>query len=209
MDEPSDLELIQRFGHADPEVRRAAFALLFERHSKRAFDLAYRVLRDPGLAADAVQESFLKVYAKGGRFEARARFTSWLYRVVLNRCIDVQRRERRHRMLPLALGSGREGAEGEPEAAVPEPRADASAGPVAEALRRERADLVALAIERLSPKLAEVVVLRYPQGRSYEEIGEILGVPPGTVKSRLNRAHAALRGILSRELGKPDAETES
>jgi RNA polymerase sigma-70 factor (ECF subfamily) len=57
-----------------------------------------------------------------------------------------------------------------------------------------------VAIDRLSPKLAAVVVLRYPEGLSYDEIGEILGLPPGTVRSRLNRAHAALREILGDRL---------
>jgi RNA polymerase sigma-70 factor (ECF subfamily) len=59
---------------------------------------------------------------------------------------------------------------------------------------------VRLAIDRLSPKLAAVVVLRYPEGLSYEEIGEVLGLPPGTVRSRLNRAHAALRELLGERL---------
>ncbi len=207
MDDPSDLELIQRFADPARGARRAAFTTLFERHRKRAFDLAYRVLGDAGLAADAVQESFLTVYEKGARFEARARFTSWLYRVVLNRCIDLQRRERRHRMLPLATTASRETEAGERDGGVPEPAGDAADGPGARALGAERAAIVRAAIRELSPKLAEVVILRYPEGRSYEEIGEILGVPPGTVKSRLNRAHAALRGILSAELGAATEET--
>ena len=201
MDDPSDLELIHRFADPDRAVRRAAFTTLFERHRKRAFDLAYRVLGDAGLAADAVQESFLTVYEKGAGFEARARFTSWLYRVVLNRCIDLQRRERRHRMLPLATSPRREREGGERDSGVPEPAGAAADGPAERALGVERAEFVRSAIRELSPKLAEVVILRYPEGRSYEEIGEVLGVPPGTVKSRLNRAHAALRGMLSAEFG--------
>jgi RNA polymerase sigma-70 factor (ECF subfamily) len=209
MDDPSDLELIQLFAAPDPVVRREAFSTLFERHRKRAYDLAYRVLGDPGLAADAVQEAFLTVYRKGARFEARARFTSWLYRVVLNRCIDLQRRERRHRMLSLGPATGRDAEGGERGAGVIEPAGDPQDGPVPRALGVERAEQVRAAIARLSPKLAEVVILRYPQGRSYEEIGEILGVPPGTVKSRLNRAHAALRGMLESELGDSEGATES
>ena len=207
-DEASDLELLQRFADPDPSRRRDAFSVLFARHQKRAFDLAYRVLRDAGLASDAVQESFLTVYAKGAKFEARARFTSWLHRVVLNRAIDLQRRERRHRMLPLAASSSRESDGGDREAAVPEAAGDAGQDPLELMLGSERVALVQAAIDRLSPKLAEVVILRYPQGLSYEEIGEILDAPPGTVKSRLNRAHAALRSILEGELG-PPGETGS
>ena len=207
MDEPSDLELIRRFGADDPVVRQAAFTALFQRHHRRAFDLAYRVLGDAALASDAAQEAFLTVYKKGARFEARARFTSWLYRVVLNQCIDLKRREKRHRMLPLSGPGGRDSSgEG---GGVPEPAGPADANPLAKTLRVERAQLVQTAILELSPKLAEVIVLRYPQGLSYEEIGEILELPPGTVKSRLNRAHAALRAILEDQLTDGDVDAAS
>ena len=77
---------------------------------------------------------------------------------------------------------------------------DDGPGPEDAARTGERERLVHAALEQLSPKLAEVIVLRYPQGRSYEEIGEILDLPPGTVKSRLNRAHAAMRTILGEHL---------
>ncbi len=198
MSEPSDLELIGRFDDRDPKVRERAFTVIFERHQRRAADLAYRVLGDRALAADAVQEAFLTVYRKASRFQARARFTSWLYRVVLNQCIDLQRRERRHRALSLGPRTDRDGRPDDGEGrGVPEPAAPPSGRPAAKTLEAERAEFVRAAIERLSPKLAQVTFLRYPQGLSYEEIGDILQLPPGTVKSRLNRAHAALREILS------------
>jgi RNA polymerase sigma factor (sigma-70 family) len=101
MSEPSDVELSRRLGSRDRAEREAAFATLFDRHRQKAFGLAWRVLGDASLAADAVQEAFLTVYEKGPRFEARAQFSSWLYRVVLNRSIDLRRRERRHRAIPL------------------------------------------------------------------------------------------------------------
>jgi len=207
MDDPSDLDLVARLGSADETDRREAFTALFERHARRAYDLAYRVLGDASLASDAVQEAFVAVYRKGARFQARARFTSWLYRVVLNQCIDLKRRERRHRMASLGPRPDREGMLGREglEGGIPEPRAPAEQGPVERTLDTERAELVQAAIRQLSPKLGEVIVLRYPQGRSYDEIGEILGVPPGTVKSRLNRAHAALRELLGASLDEADA----
>ncbi len=190
MTEPSDLELIARFSSGDPAEREQAFAILFRRHQRRAYEVAFRVLGDPGLAADAVQESFLAVYRKGSRFQARAQFSSWFYRVILNQCIDLRRREKRHRHRPLT-GTGA-GEEADHPLGVPAP----GKGPEAWAQESERAARVREALLRLSPKLSEVVLLRYPLGQSYEEIGEILGLPPGTVKSRLNRAHAALREIL-------------
>lgn len=196
MDDPSDLELIRGLRARRAAEREAAFAVLFRRHSAAGRDLAYRVLGDVGLADDVVQEVFLRLYRDGAAFEERAQFTSWLYRVVLNRSIDVRRREARHR----TRGAIRSGVVGDGDAdpidSAPSRDADAL-----EALElADRADAVRTAIDALSPKLAEVVVLRYPQDLSYEEIGEILGVPPGTVKSRLNRAHEALRSLLKDRL---------
>jgi len=208
MTEPTDVELARRLGSRDRAEREAAFALLFDRHRRRAFDLAWRVLGDASLAADAVQEAFLTVYRKGPRFEARAQFSSWLYRVVLNQSIDLRRREKRHRALPLGDAAGRESmraASSQAGSAADGARDPASPlqGPDVAARRAEEAAIVRAAIERLSPKLAAVVVLRYPEGLAYEEIGEILGLPPGTVRSRLNRAHAALREILGEQLDRP------
>ena len=208
MTDPSDVELVQRLGSADPRAREAAFAVLFERHRQKAFDLAWRVLGDAALAADAVQEAFLTVYRKGPRFEARAQFTSWLYRVVMNQSIDLRRRERRHRMASLGGPAPAQHSADTSSRAVSatEHAADPASpqpGPEQTALDAETAARARAAIERLSPKLAAVVVLRYPRGLSYEEIGEILELPPGTVRSRLNRAHAALRGILGPALDQP------
>ena len=194
----TDLELVAGLGSDDPAERDRAFTLLFERHRDRALELAWRVLGDPGLAADAVQEAFLTVHRKGARFEARARFSSWLYRVVLNECIDQRRREKRRRILrfPSPRGDGRSRGSETDAGSAPDVATPPEAGPEAAAQRAERDAAVRHAITDLSPKLARVVVLRYPEGRSYGEIGEILGVPPGTVKSRLSGAHAALRATL-------------
>lgn len=198
MEEPSDLDLIRRLRDADRGVRECAFAELHRRHAPRSLRLAFRVLGDADLAADAVQEAFLTVYRKGARFEERAQFTSWLFRVVLNRSIDLRRKSRRGPFESRTAPTGRTES--------PDPIAEAASpagGPEAAARGAERAEAVRDAIAQLSPKLAEIVLLRYPEGLSYEEIGALLGLPPGTVRSRLNRAHAALRAILADRL---DAE---
>lgn len=196
MDDPSDLELIRRLRAKRAAEREAAFSVLFRRHAQAGRDLAYRVLGDTGLADDVVQEVFLRLYRDGAAFEERAQFTSWLYRVVLNRAIDVRRRETRHRADRSARAERADGDDTDPIEGARDRGADAAT--VFELA--ERAEAVRAAIDSLSPKLAEVVVLRYPQDLSYEEIGEILGVPPGTVKSRLNRAHEALRTLLKDRL---------
>lgn len=196
MDPRTDLELLEDMQRGPTPRREHAFQVLFERHRRRAFDLAYRVLRNRALASDAVQEAFLRVYRKVEHFEARSQFTSWLHRVVVNQSIDLQRRERRHRAASLVVG----GRDDDQPGGAPEPADESGAGPETVAVGAERAELVRRAMQRLSPKLAEVVRLRYPRGMSYEEIGELLQVPPGTVKSRLNRAHTALRQLLAEQL---------
>lgn len=198
MDEPSDLELLRGLRARRAAEREAAFAVLFRRHAQAGRDLAYRVLGDVGLADDVVQEVFLRLYRDGAAFQERAQFTSWLYRVVLNRAIDVRRRETRHRADRTGRAA-RGGVDGE-EASPLDGVAARGGDPLEELDVADRANAVRVAIDSLSPKLAEVVVLRYPQDLSYEEIGEILGVPPGTVKSRLNRAHEALRTLLKDRL---------
>lgn len=200
----SDPELVRRLADGDREVRHAAFEALHRRHARRSFQLAFRVLRDADLAADAVQEAFLSVLRKGARFEERAQFSSWLFRVVLNRSIDIRRRERRVATETDASPRGKGGAPEEPE---PGGKSGASAveEPPDAVQSAERAAAVHAAIRRLSPKLEEIVLLRYPEGLSYEEIGDVLGLPPGTVRSRLNRAHAALRELLGPALDE-DAE---
>lgn len=202
MDSRTDLELLACMKNGLAEARERAFQVLFERHQRRAFEVAYRVLRNRALASEAVQEAFLRVYRKGAAFEARSQFSSWFHRVVVNQAIDLQRRERRHRAVSFSSGD-RDDADAP---GLPEPPDVQSPGPVGAAQASERARIVRAAMERLSPKLAEVVRLRYPRGLSYEEIGDLLDVPPGTVKSRLNRAHAALRGLLSEVLDDESVE---
>lgn len=198
MEDSSDLELIRGLRAARAADREAAFAELYARHAKPGRDLAYRVLGDVGLAEDVVQEVFVRLFSDGVTFEARAQFTSWLYRVVLNRAIDVRRSERRRIAATGASSNGvgrlTDGGDALSGAAGREP------APIEAVEAADQAAGVRRAIDELSPKLAEVVVLRYPQDLSYEEIGEILGVPPGTVKSRLNRAHEALRKLLGDRL---------
>ena len=90
---PTDAELIERAKHADHE----AFRVLVERYQGRAYGLALRVLRNEEQARDAVQDAFIKVYGSLGRFEGRSGFYTWLYRLVMNVCLDMKRRDRSSR----------------------------------------------------------------------------------------------------------------
>ena len=150
------------------------------------YSIALRFAGDPAAAADISQDTFLKLLAQVQAFRWEARFETWLYRVVVNACLDHQRS--RKRWLPLldevgdALGSLVNRVRG--------------AEPLREAERSQVRDRVARAIASLPAEQRIVVVLRYTEGLSYEEITEATGFAPGTVASRLNRAHKALEGRL-------------
>jgi RNA polymerase sigma-70 factor (ECF subfamily) len=187
---PSDAEVIARARKGDHD----AFRVLVERYQERAYRLALRVLRDEESARDVVQEGFFKVYRSLDRFEGRSGFYTWLYRVVMNLCLDAKRRDRSNRHV--------EWDEAVPVAADPG-AADAASelyrersGPAGSLERAELREFVARAIEQLPDDARQTLVLREIEGLSYAEIAECLGVPKGTVMSRLHHARRRVREIL-------------
>jgi len=191
--EPNDESLLSRFcSHHD----EAAFEALVHRYERELFGFLRRYLHDAELAEDVFQATFLRVYLKGDSFEAGRPFRPWLYAIATHQAIDAQRRHRRHRMLPL--DERRPGAEEAPACvemlAGDEPRADAR-------LQTEetRASLQA-ALGRLSAAHRSVVTLVYYQGIKQRDAARMLGVPVGTVKSRL---HAAMHKLAT-AWGRPE-----
>jgi RNA polymerase sigma-70 factor (ECF subfamily) len=190
MDTDPDLPWVRDLSSEDPERRRAALGALFARHQQGVFNVAWRVLGDWAAAQDVTQEVFLHLADRIASFRGEASLSSWLYRIVVNRAIDARRHETRRPAwrsgsTPPEAGAARPASvDGPPEVAEP-PEDDA------------RAKRVRAALARLSPKLRAIAVLRYVEGLSYESLAEVLNCSMGTVKSRLNRAHAAL----ARELG--------
>ena len=194
MDLDPDRALIRDLSSEDPAVKRRALGDLFERHHARVFNTAYRVLGNASDAQDVSQDVFLHVADRIKSFRGDASLTSWVYRVTVNLAIDARRRASRRPALRTGVGEG-EGRDVDSSSTRPgvaEPAAD----PVAAAQRTEAERRVHQALDRLSPKLRAVVVLRYFENLSYEELAEVLETGIGTVKSRLNRAHAALEGLL-------------
>lgn len=155
---------------------REAFRALFEIYRDRVYSIALRYSGDEIAAMDIAQDTFLKLFASIQKFRGDAAFQTWIYRLVVNSCFDHKRRARR--LVPLAAGFLA--------------TLRASADSLADLLRSEVRTSVRKAVDRLSPALRMVVVLRYTEGLSYEEIAVVLGCSEGTVASRLNRAHKAL-----------------
>lgn len=163
-----------------------AFRLLFETHKDRVYSIALRYAGDSAAAMDISQDTFVKLLSSIQQFRGDASFESWLYRLVVNSCLDYHRRRRR--FLPLldeALDTAVEKFRASRESALHD------------LLREEQEERVQQVVAQLPEDQRIVVVLRYTEGRSYEEIADLLGCRRGTVASRLNRAHKALERRLS------------
>lgn len=182
----SDGDAIRRVRAGD----RDAFRILVERYQGRAYRLALRVLRDEEEARDAVQEAFLKAYGALDRFQGRSRFYTWLYRLVMNQCLDQRRRDRSDRHTPWEEGSAAERETAADEA--PEVLGVRFA-PAAEAMGKELRGHLARAIDALPEASRATLLLREVDGLSYAEIAEALAIPKGTVMSRLHYARQQVK----------------
>jgi RNA polymerase sigma-70 factor (ECF subfamily) len=150
--------------------------------------LVVRLLGDPEEARDVAQEVFLQVYRMLGRFEGRSSLKTWIYRIAVNQCHNRRRFwHRRRRDREEALDEGLAGRE------ALAARDGTGRSPYDEALRQERARRVQGALLQLSFEHRSVLVLREVEGLTCEEVGAALGIPEGTVKSRLSRAREAMR----------------
>jgi RNA polymerase sigma-70 factor (ECF subfamily) len=161
---------------------REAFRLLFEAYKDRVFSIACYSLGNEAAADDVTQQIFVKLFTRIGQFRGDSEFTTWLYRLVINSCLDERRKQRR--FLPV-------------EEVAPMSKAIYRKPPETRYERREIADTVKEAIGELKPKMRLPIMLKYIEGFSYEEIAKVLGCSKGTVASRLNRAHKALAKKLS------------
>jgi RNA polymerase sigma-70 factor (ECF subfamily) len=156
---------------------RQAFHTLFESYKDRVYSIAFHFSGEDSLAKDITQQVFLKLFTSISQFRYDSEFTTWLYRIVANACVDEQRKNRR--FVPFTQGV--------------EVKNLMVRGSQEESFaKRQVSDSLQTAISGLSPKLRLPILLKYVEGLSYEEIAETLGCSIGTVSSRLNRGHKAL-----------------
>jgi len=174
----SDEELLRGFAGGE----RRALGLLAERYERALLSLACAILGSRDLAVDAVQETWLRVILYADGFAGRSSVKTWLYRIAINQCRSMVR---------ARPGNGGEEAGGDTGQDVADVRGD----PVDLLAVRDETERLKRAVEGLSPLLREAVVLCYTQQMSHEEAGEVMGVPVGTVKSRV---HAALEELRKR-----------
>jgi RNA polymerase sigma-70 factor (ECF subfamily) len=181
-EEASDEELIAAF----LQGRAEAFSVLVRRYQNRLFNTLSRYLNQDEDALDVVQETFLSACQALPRFKRGSQFYTWLYRIAMNHAIDLRRRKVR-----LAFAGGMEGLEN----ATDDSR---NSKPESLAEQKEAGELVQRALMCLSGEHRLVLVLKDIDEMQYEEIAEVIGVPIGTVRSRLHRARLELRDVLTR-----------
>ena len=180
----------------DPELIRrclagenSAWEELLKGHTRKVYNLCYRFCGRPSDAEDLTQEIFIKIFQMLKTYDpAQGAFFTWLSRVARNHLVDHYRRTRKDRLTSSL----------EDEVAGVEEKPGPGEGPVAQVESRELKELLQAALDRLSPDMREAVVLRDLQDLDYEEIALVLGVPEGTVKSRINRGRLELARVLKR-----------
>ena len=161
---------------------REAMQTLFAQNQKRVFSVALNFFGgNDDLAKDITQQVFLKIFYKVGEFRGESEFTTWLYRITINACLDEQRKKRRFFSLENLFGFN-------------EPQTNRT--PDDRVLKKEVIAEVQAAIAELKPKFRLPILLKYVEGLSYEEIAGILDCSIGTISSRLNRGHKMLAGKL-------------
>ncbi len=170
-----DLALVHRFVGGD----RSAFDALVRAHEDRVFSVCLRVMTNREAALDATQETFLTLYRKADRFTGQAAFSTWLYRVAVNTCYDLLRKEKRRRADPL------------PEHLEP---VDARGGDGFTSA--ELGPDLTKALAHIPDDFRVAVILSDLEDRPIAEIAEILNIPPGTAKSRIFRGRRLLADIL-------------
>jgi len=188
LERSADEELISRLRAGEEE----AYELLLSRFQQPVYNLALRLLNDPGDASDVVQEVFLKVFRNVGHFRRQSSLRTWMYRITVNESHNQRRWFFRHRSREVGLEDGVDAC----NRTVP----DSSRSPFDYAYDRERQVLIENALARINPLFREVVVLRDVEDLSYEEIADVLQISLGTVKSRIMRGREALREELTARL---------
>ena len=179
-------QLIRRAQQGD----NSAFEQLLLLHQKKVYNLCLRMSANPDDALDLSQEAFLKAWKNLSQYQFEASFSTWLFRLTSNVCIDFLRRKKRRQ--ETSLTETYEDSDDGAEFSVP----DAQPLPEQQAITKETQLELAQAMARLAPDHREILQLRVIEGLAYEQIADILDIRVGTVKSRLARARLALRKIL-------------
>ena len=177
-------ELIKKAKKGDEK----SFEALILSCKGRAYNIALRYMQNEEDALDAMQESFLKVFRHLNKFNEQSRFDTWVYRIVVNTCNDMLRKNKKHNYIDTIYKN-----ENDEEVAIE--IADSAPGPDELLLRKEESGNILNCLNRLGKEHREVLILRDIKGFTYDEIADILECSIGTVKSRVSRAREKLKEL--------------
>jgi RNA polymerase sigma factor (sigma-70 family) len=180
-----DIQLVARARAGDER----AFRALLEKYERAVFSICLRMVRNRDEATDLAQESFIKVFGSLDRYNPAFAFSSWLFKITSNLCIDHLRKRR---IVTFAMDDPVETEKGEftRQYVAPDPTPDESFA------RNEKMQKLDAGIAALPEHYRIMLVLRHQEDMSYEEIAESLAIPLGTVKARIHRAREMLKSIL-------------
>jgi RNA polymerase sigma-70 factor (ECF subfamily) len=176
------------------EGSEAAYRELIRRYQRPVFSLIYRMVRDRELAEDLTQETFVKVLNAIDRYRPEYRFSSWIFKIANNAAIDQLRRKE---LDTLSLEGRRDTTTQDRVEATALQVGTAGESPLEEVEARELGSAIEQAIGKLRPEYRACIILRHIEGRAYDEIARILGLPLGTVKTYIHRARAELQAALA------------
>ncbi len=164
----------------------SAFSLLLDRYKDAVYRIIIKIVHNQEEAQDLLQETFMKAFGSLSSYNAQYRFTTWLYKIAANNCIDFLRKRR---LISVSLDQPLKTKDGEVSFELP----DWTYNPELDLASRQKFLSIEAAINSLPPKYREVIIFRHKQDKPYEEIAEILGIPVGTVKARIFRARELLK----------------
>jgi RNA polymerase sigma-70 factor (ECF subfamily) len=173
--------------------RETAYRELLRRYERPVFSLIYRMVRDRALAEDLAQETFIKVMNALDSYRPEFKFSSWIFKIANNAAIDQLRKRE---LDTLSLDGAPDARTADEVEATALQASDHGESPLAELESRELGSEIEQAIGKLRPDYRTCILLRHVEGRSYEEIAEVMDLPLGTVKTYIHRARLELREYL-------------
>ena len=168
----------------------SAFEELIIQYEKKVYNVALKKIKNPDDAMDISQEVFIKIYKNLDKFDGKASFSTWLYRITTNTCIDELRKRKGKET--YSIDNDIENEEGSYKREF----VDNSPTPEEQTIIKESGNEIIKAMENLSDEHRTIIILRDIEGLSYNEIADITGVSIGTVKSRISRARLSLKNII-------------
>jgi RNA polymerase sigma-70 factor (ECF subfamily) len=198
----SDESLIAQYRESGD---RGLFETLMRRYEREIYSYLRRYIGGAEMAEDAFQGTFLQVHLKCHQFDPSRRFRPWLYAIATNQAIDVQRRNKRHRMISLDRASGSE--KDDRGSSWSEKLVGDSPDPHSAASEQENSRWIHQSVDSLGESMQQVIQLVYYQGLKYREAADALGIPVGTVKSRLHAVVQRLGTVWEDTHDRPEEDT--